>query len=634
MSRSKIFWLLFVFSWFLPACGTPSPTLAPLPVHTPSPTPTLRPPIISSLNLDRLKLLKQFGRGAIAGIALSPDGKTLVVASYTGVYVYDAETLDEKRVLNTRSFVVFTPTGDLIVGYHVFEVWDVNTGQQVRAFGSQVCCINRFALSPTGEFLAIVERRGYLSRLRIWDVNTEREILTLDIDFYKVVLAFKPDGHTLAFNTGVSIRLLNLITHKFDQDINLAEPIETMFFSSDSRTLIFEDSGPVELLDLETGQFQRFKQEPTGIAMALSPDGLNLAVISFDGSIQIWNLTTGENWQTFESELNANQVIFSPDGEKVLINSLETMEIWEVETGKILGKLFYPVAIGQVSFYQAGEQHWVVSDGRSLFPTPLNVWDITTQQWVRLPMRLSTGILSPDWRWFAVPGECGSVEIWEPMKGQLVRKLEMPCSGIPLAFSPDSLTLALGERETIQLWDVATGHLRWTLTNPGNYRVAFSPDNQTIAIGSDNNGIQLWDTTNGQLLRILPIVRVEEEASADNSNVVLMFSPDGSKLASVEYRAIRVWDLTTHQRLYSLKINIPTEEGSSNVDGIAFSPDGRLLVTDAGDNTHFAIRDANTGQVLRSIKHFGNSSYRVAFSPDGRWLALLGGGIIRLWGVE
>jgi len=576
-------------------------------------------------------------------IALSPDGKTLAVASSTGIYVYDAETLEEKRVLNTRGFVVFTPTGHLIVGYHIFEVWDTNTGQQLRAFGAPIQKIDRVALSPTGEFLAIIENQNQAQQLRIWNVNTEREILTLDLDYYGAAIAFTPDGRTLALHNASSIRLLNLLTLEFYQDIHPVAPIFTMFFNPEGRTLIFDDGGDggqVKALDLQTNQ-ERFLlgQEVRGKNMTLSPDGLNLALINFDGSIQIWNLATGENWQTFGGDPTLDRITFSPDGKKVLLHGLETIEIWEVETGKILGQLFYPVAIGQVSFHQAGGQYWVAADGYSIFQTQLHMWDITTQQLVSLPTRLSNGVLSPDRRWFARPGDCGtSVEIWEPVSGQLAHELKVSCSGTPLAFSPDGLTLAVGEQESIQLWDVATGHLSWTLTNPGNYRVAFSPDSQTIAVGSAGKGIRLWDTTTGQRIWVLPIVRGEEETPAGNDNRFLIFSPDGSKLASMEYSAIRVWDLATnprlYQRLYSLKINYPPEEGSSRIEGVVFSPDGRLLVTNGGDNTHFVIRDANTGQELQLVEYPNSAIYTVAFSPDGRWLALMGGGIIRLWGVE
>lgn len=112
---------------------------------------------------------------------------------------------------------------------------------------------------------------------------------------------------------------------------------------------------------------------------------------------------------------------------------------------------------------------------------------------------------------------------------------------LSIAIGPDGWGLASGSYdETIKLWDLSTGQLRYTLKGSwfsGTIRsLAFSTDEQTLVSGCGDGKIRLWDLSTGQLLDTLQ--------GHTGGVYSLVFSPDGRFLTSGSSdMAIMVWSM-------------------------------------------------------------------------------------------
>ena len=231
------------------------------------------------------------------------------------------------------------------------------------------------------------------------------------------------------------------------------------------------------------------------------------------------------------------------------------------------------------------------------------------REWVPDGSPVRQSAFSRDGRMLATGSASGRVTLRETESWRVVADLIHAGGATSLAFSSDGRRLyTAGYDGNVRAWDVAGRREIGLLAGAAGtiWTIDISPDGRRLAAAGEDKIIRIW-----RLDRRAEPMRL----TGHERNIwEVRFSPDGSRLASGSFDATaRLWDAGTGAHLRTLTGH---EEA---VVGLAYSADGRLLAT-GGDDSTIRLWRAADGAPLRTIES-DNHVHKIAFSPDGRWLA-------------
>jgi WD40 repeat protein len=344
-------------------------------------------------------------------------------------------------------------------------------------------------------------------------------------------------------------------------------------------------------------------------ALAWSPDGAYIATTD-DNVIRLWNPKTGAELFQLKGHTDPiNALAWSPDGQYIASGS---------------GQVYDPLA-PQLSDTANSPKDFTV-----------RIWDVATKREVRRFPDYQEAILS-------------------------------------LAWDPDGTYLATASGAIVRIWDVAAntelsplvGHQSTVNT------VAWSPNGQYIATGSGSDVIDS-DNATDHSVRIWDVHSYKEdgefkeyfkfEGHLANVNSVA-WSPDSRYVASgsgniagdsIETRvsadfSIRIWGIEERNEMQRI------DGHTAAIHSVAWSPNGKYLLTTAGTSTAFADRSSEQDLTARiwslateqEIFHFTGltaPALSSAWNPDSTFVAIGSTlserpGItvtptVRIWGVQ
>ena len=397
-------------------------------------------------------------------------------------------------------------------------------------------------------------------------------------------------------------------------------------FSSDSRQCaIGRVDGPIRLVDLASGQPPRELPKGTrGAHLAFHPEGRQLAV-SCGTSVEIRDLDTGKVGADLKHQVTTDNLVWHPDGKTLAVcGSDRRIYLWDVAASK--QTLVLEGARNdamEIAFNPAGDllasagweralRLWDPRTGKQLFSTWSGIGN--------MPPRFS-----PDGGRLAGDIRDGKLGLWDVLVTGEYRTLVRAQAGGKgvfhnAAIQADGRLLAAGMYGGVGLWDLASGRELNFIELPGINLVLFEPSGALLTNGSA--GLLRWpiqtDAATPGVRRIGP----PQKLSLPGSNCKIDSSLDGRVLASPQYQGAFV--------LHADRPDQPVRlEPHHDVRYIAVSPKGEWVATGSHSAAGVKIWEALSGKPVKDIPGDGT---RVGFSPDGKWLATTEGGL-RLWAV-
>lgn len=355
-------------------------------------------------------------------------------------------------------------------------------------------------------------------------------------------------------------------------------------------------------------------------AVAFSPDGCSVLIAGTHA--QLFDAETGTLLQQFLGHSGTvNSAIFTPDGQSIVTGSSDhTVRFWNLR-GEEVALWPHPATVAGIA---------ISPDGKRVLTMCLDLksrlWDVASNTLLRETKKISfvsarfpAGAFSPDGTVVATAAEGGGIDLWNVNTYEEVGHIE---TGIDLlnalAFSPDGSTLmvALGDSATMaaRLYDLRTKLPLWTATAHTNVisSVAFAPDGKWIATSSWDGTARIWEATSGRELCTMRQTTLESIA----------VSPDGRRLIT---SAGQIWDVENCQLAQSLGNQARTTVA------LAVSADGARILT--GTFTGVAqLWETASGRLLHTFTGHTGAVQHVSFSPDGATLLTASpDGLVRWW---
>jgi WD40 repeat protein len=276
--------------------------------------------------------------------------------------------------------------------------------------------------------------------------------------------------------------------------------------------------------------------------------------------------------------------------------------------------------------------HTLVSGGDD---HTVRLWDLDTVRERSTLHGHTEGVLcvacAPDGRALASGGFDRSVRVWPAAGDDNSAVFARHHHAVTaLAFSADSqLLLTASDRmrsdesgePTLRCWRVTgpgQATLSWSRHTAAVGSLAASPTGPLLATGFRNGTVLLTNLLQG---------REERRLTLNSAVYALTFSPDGKFLAVGEGLNVALWEGTMSQTLGVLSGHIRL------IECVAFSPDGRTVMSGAHDET-VRFWDAASSRPLAVFDWGMGRVYGVAFAPDGMTAAAAGHKGIVLWDVD
>jgi WD40 repeat protein/serine/threonine protein kinase len=399
--------------------------------------------------------------------------------------------------------------------------------------------------------------------------------------------------------------------------------------SPDDRQVAVGDLKEVSLWSVETGErLSPPSVMPGARTTSFSPDGKLLLTAGLsDTKARVWSLDHLKQGDKPQQEWNGVLAAgFDPRGKRVLTAGNDrTARVWSVETGNPLTPpMVHPAALRLARFSPEGIHVLTVCTEGTM-----RLWWAETGEEMHPFLKQDVPVIlaefSPDGKLLLAACNDSTARLWSVETGKLVGGAMAHQAALRVArFSPDGRRVLTGSMDkTARLWSAETGA---PLFPPFEHGVevssaAFSPDGGLALTGGEDGNSRLWSLDTGKPvggpIRNLP--RTEDVA----------LSHDGKWMATKSPVALKWW------RVEAQELKGPRLLKDGTFWGLAFSPDGKNLLTGGETSDNVRVWSLVTGESRGEHLLHADLVWTVAWSPDGtRLVTGSRDGAVRFWSAE
>jgi len=498
------------------------------------------------------------------------DGSVLPEAQEA---LHDAVTASrvDMRVPGVGGALDWSPDGDTFAlespeGPGAVDVRDARTGRSVRTFDGHDGAITAVAFNHDGTLLATTGDDG---ATRVWDPRTGTDLHTLQSLGESAARgpSFSADGSLLAaaWPGENVVQVLDLATGHVVREIHsVPEPNSTSFDPSGRRIAVSSNAqSAAVVVDVVTGGdvFTLEGHEHTLEDVAWSPDGNSIATAGVDGSARVFDARTGrQRFALYGHRSHLADVDWSPDATHLITASDDgTAKVWFLIGDNARNNITLSAqdtrnGISGVAYSPDGSQVLTGSKDR----TASTVWDVSLTGDAEVANLPAVMLFYPsvtftrDGQHLLSTGATGTVNLWDAQDYTATATL-----GAPTAPSPSPGYVSGDPTVGVDTTDFTA--------------VEVSRDGQLVAGARPDRTVRVLDTETGQDAFALP------STDAFVSTGYVAWSPTDDLLAVTGRRGddelVAILDRSGHE------VAVVREEPGFVVSSVAFSPDGRQLLT-------------------------------------------------------
>jgi WD40 repeat protein len=586
---------------------TPTQTATLVPTATPTalvladhgeqtePYPDLE--VITADNVHRLEEVDVWGQGTVLGIALSPDATTIAVSTATGIYFYDAETLEQidwisLGIEKDKNYwemapqwydnIDYSPDGEyLLIGNDKLYIWNTRNGEvSDEIVNSDLSTKNKIIavrFNSTGNKFAI-----------IWeDLNPTYWIkFTLEV--------YDTDTKKSIFQYKISENYLTRNAFFLSEDTVYIQGMAIDFTTGETYSTVNVPVRPITVLPVNEKNWQMYT---------------NNSKLTCDFSIGYQKDTLPMYYDYLE------------DG-SMAVTIARSIRVWDFsECNELDNALLSPFGGEKLAFSR--DQNYILINGSF-------IWDVFTKKAIYSYPSLQLSFNGDGSKLFALLADGSQNMVVDTSSGKIIYSEDYISSNNEFVLDPYNEQRMLLKN---QLIDIST---QQTLLEIENAKAFFSPDGETIAelyyddkdevaklafyeagtaknIVSDNRDFELVDN---------------DYAFRHYSN----FNQDWTYLAIANTENIYIWSINENQFVSEI-------HNKANLNSpVFFSIDNSILITSYYQENNFGIQiwDVETGKLIIEFPApLVIPTYSPVISPDGKLLAFLANdGTIRIYGVR